>query len=62
MERVQISIRLRPVMHAKLKAICEREHRTVVGQIEHWIERTAAELPAVEQLDLEDKLRRTPRK
>ncbi len=52
MEKVQVSFRLSKKAHTKLKALAEREHRSMAQQIEHMI--AAAELPAAGQLDIED--------
>ena len=54
MDRTQLTIRLRPATHAKLKALAGREHRSMAQQVEHLIERAAAALPAAVQLDIED--------
>ena len=62
MDRVQISIRMRRATAAKLKVLAEREHRSMAGQVEHLVERAAADLPAAGQLDLEDQPRRRPRR
>ncbi len=54
MSKIQVSMRFSPKTHAKLKALAEREHRSMARQVEHLIQRAAAELPAAQQLDIED--------
>jgi hypothetical protein len=43
MKTVMLNVRLSPAYKKALIALAEREHRTISGQIEHWIATHSAE-------------------